>query len=68
MTLEFWAITFDFIGKILLVVMALLVHKRVKKEKKIDRQVLKEMRLEQSVSVLALIMIIVGYILKLMEI
>lgn len=65
MVVEFFALTFDFLGKFLLVIMALLVHRRVKKEHKIDKKVLKEMKLEQSVGIIALIFLIMGYTLEL---
>lgn len=65
MTLEIWAITLDFLGKFLLVVMALVVHKRIKKEGRIDRKVLKEMKWEQSIGFIALSMIVAAYIIEL---
>lgn len=65
MAIEFFALTFDFLGKFLLVIMALLVHRRVKKEHKIDKSVLKEMKMEQSVGIIALIFLIMGYTLEL---
>ena len=49
MTIEFFAVTLDFLGKVLIGITALLVHRRVKKEKRIDKKVLKEMRLEQGI-------------------
>jgi len=65
MALEFWAATFDFVGIILIAVIALLVHRRVKKEQKIDKKVLKEMKLEQCIGIVAIILIIMGYVLQL---
>ena len=65
MGLMFWALTFDTVGKILIAVMALLVHTRIKKEKGIDKIVLKEMKLEQSIGALAILLIITGYVLHL---
>jgi len=64
----FWALTFDFMGKALLVVMALLVHRRVRKDHKIDKEVLKDMKLEGMTGILALIFLIIGYILHLTNI
>lgn len=40
---------------------ALLVHRRVKKEKRIDKKVLKEMRLEQGIGFLGIVLIVIGY-------
>lgn len=65
MGIVFWAVTFDFMGKILIAVIALLVHRRVKKEQKINRKVLKEMKLEQGIGIAAIIFIITGYVLHL---
>ena len=63
--LEFWALTFDVLGKLLLVVMAILVHRRIEKEGKIDKRVLKEMDAERLVGGLAIFLILLGYILHL---
>ncbi len=63
--IEFWATTFDFVGKILIAIMALLVHARIRKEHKIDDFVLKEMHLEEFLGVLGILLIILGYVLKL---
>ncbi len=65
MSLLFWATTFDFTGKILIIVMALLVHKRVKIEHRIDKKVLREMKLEQGIGILAIILLTLGYVLHL---
>lgn len=58
---ELSAITFDFLGKVLIAVTALLVHGRVRKEGKIDKMVLKELRLEQGLGILGILLIFVGY-------
>jgi len=65
MGLEFWALTFDFVGKVLLVAVALLVHRRVRKEHRIDKKVLKQMRVEQVTGILALVFLTLGYVLRL---
>jgi len=65
MGLEFWALTFDFTGKILLVIVALLVHKRVRKAHRINKRVLKGMKFEQGMGILSLIFLALGYILHL---
>lgn len=65
MTLAFWALTFDFTGKIFIAIMALLVHRRIRSEKKIDIHVIKEMRLEQTIGVLAIVLIVISYIMNL---
>ena len=65
MSLLFWATTFDFTGKILIIVTALLVHKRVKIEHRINKKVLREMKLEQGFGILAIIFLVLGYVLHL---
>ena len=45
--------------------MALLVHKRVKIEHRIDKKVLREMKLEQGIGILAIILLTLGYVLHL---
>ena len=64
-TVEITALTLDFIGKVLLGITALLVHRRVRKEHGIDKRVLREMRLEQSIGFLAITFIVLGYLLHL---
>lgn len=65
MILEIIALTSDVLGKILLGVSALLVHKRLKREQKIDKKVLKELKREQLISIFAIILIVVGYLIHL---
>ena len=63
--IEFWALTADFVGKILIAIMALLVHGKIRKEHKIDPLVIKEMHLEEFLGGLGILLITLGYILKL---
>ncbi|HJZ18537.1 MAG TPA: hypothetical protein VJ208_00320 [Candidatus Nanoarchaeia archaeon] len=65
MNLEILALTFDFIGKILVVIMAILVHRKIGKERKIDRKVKREIYLEEVLGILGIILITAGYVLKL---
>ncbi|PIN76105.1 hypothetical protein COV18_00635 [Candidatus Woesearchaeota archaeon CG10_big_fil_rev_8_21_14_0_10_37_12] len=58
--------TFDVVGKILIGIAVLLVHKRVMKEHKIDVVVLKEMHHEQVLAFIGIFLIIVGYIFHIM--
>ena len=62
----FWAMTFDFVGKILIALTALLTHRILIKERKIDDLVLKDMKLEVGAGVLGIAFIIIGYVLNLM--
>lgn len=59
------ALTFDFIGKILIGFAVLLVHFRVTKEKKIDITVLKAMRTEKVLALIGIVLLTAGYILHL---
>jgi hypothetical protein len=63
MSLMVWAVTFDFIGKLLIAATALLVHRRMIIEGKIDDIVIKRMKLEISVGVIAILFLILGYAL-----
>lgn len=58
------AINLDFAGKVLLGVMALMVHHKVTKEKRIDRKVLGEMKLEQALGILAVVFFVLSYVLE----
>jgi len=63
--IEFWALTFDFVGKVLIAITALLAHKILIKEKTLDKIVLKEMKLELSAGFLGVMFLIIGYLLHL---
>jgi len=63
-SLKFLALTFDVSGKLLLGVMALMVHNRIIKEKRIDKKILREMKREKRVAYLAVILILVAYIIE----
>ena len=60
----FWATTFDFIGKILVAIMAILVHMKIRKAHKIDTEVMKEIYLEELMGATGIVLITAGYILK----
>jgi len=62
--IEFWAITFDFTGKVLVAIMAILVHMKIRKAHKIDTEVIKEIYLEELMGVVGILLIVTGYILK----
>tara|TARA_Y100000310_G_C20500322_1_gene723639 strand:+ start:637 stop:858 length:222 start_codon:yes stop_codon:yes gene_type:complete len=59
--IEFWAVTFDFVGKLLIAFTALLTHRILIRERKIDDLVLKDMKLEVSAGILGIICIVIGY-------
>lgn len=57
-------LTLDTLGKILLGITVLMVHKYVLKEHKIDTDVLLAMKSEQILGILAIFLIIVGSLLQ----
>ncbi len=60
----FWGITLGMIGKILLGIAVLMVHSKVVSHRGIDKLVLREMQHERNITIIALLMIIGGYILE----
>ena len=61
MNLLFWALTVGVIGKVLLAVGVLIAHTKLAHEKKIDQLVLNSFRLEHSLTIAGIILIVVGY-------
>lgn len=61
MNLLFWGLTVGVIGKILLAVGVLIAHTELAHERRIDRLVLKSFRIEHSLTVAGLILIVIGY-------
>ncbi len=59
------ALTLDFIGKILVGLRVLFVHRKVSRERRINKYVLKEMKKEQLMAILGIILISFGYVLHL---
>lgn len=55
--------TFDVIGKVLIGITVLFVHRHIIKEHKIDKDVLKEMKCEQVLGALGIVFIIIGYLI-----
>jgi hypothetical protein len=65
MGIEFWALTFDFAGKVIIGIMAILVHMKIRKAHKIDTEVLNEIYVEEIMGILGILLIVAGYFLKL---
>lgn len=59
--IEFWAVTFDFVGKFLIAVTALLAHRIIIKERGIDKIAIHNMKLELTTGVVGLIFLMTGY-------
>ena len=57
-------ILLDYVGTVLIAITALMVHKKALMEKHIDRKVLKEMRMEQSIGFIAILLLTISFILK----
>ena len=62
--IEWFVIGSDFVGKVLLAVMALMVHSKVTSEGKIDQKVLGEMKIEQYLGYLAIGFFVLGFVLE----
>jgi hypothetical protein len=60
--------TLGVIGEVLIAYTVLKVHKRFMKERMIDNVVLREMKREQGLAYAAIVLIIFGYILKVIAI
>ncbi|PCI30465.1 hypothetical protein COB52_01580 [Candidatus Kaiserbacteria bacterium] len=60
----FLGLTLGLIGKVLLGTSVILVHGKITKEKRIDGIVLMEMRREQFIAFLGVLLMIVGYVLE----
>lgn len=65
MNLEFLGFTLDVVGKIMVAYTAIAVHYRVWKEHKIDKTVFIAMRNEQTIGIIGIVLIVVGYLLQL---
>lgn len=63
----FWGLTLGLIGKVLLGVTVIMVHRKITHEKRIDGIVLMEMRREQVVAVVGVCLMLIGYILELLH-
>lgn len=56
--------TIDIVGKVMIAFTAIMVHHRVLAEKRVDAKVLVEMRHEQIIGVIGVILIILAYLLE----
>lgn len=64
MNLLFWGLTIGVIGKVMLAVGVLIAHSELAHERRIDKKVLKSFRLEHTLTVTGLILIVFGYTLE----
>lgn len=65
MNILFWALTVGVIGKVFLAIGVLIAHKELAHERRIDKLVLKSFRIEHSLTIAGLILILVGYLMEL---
>lgn len=65
--LEVVALTFDYFGKMFLIIAVILVHSRVSREKKIDGLVIKALRKEKTFTILGVLFLSVGYFLHVLS-
>lgn len=64
MNILFWGLTLGTLGKVLLAVGVIIAHSGIVKERKIDSEVLRGFRIEHTITILGLILIIVGYFME----
>ncbi len=64
--MQFLGLTFQVTGEVMIGLTAIMVHRRVWKEHKIDPAVYKEMRREQTVGILGISFLIIGYFLQIL--
>jgi type III secretory pathway component EscU len=64
MNLLFWALTIGVIGKVMLAVGVLIAHSELAHEKRVDAKVLASFRLEHTLTVVGIILIIAGYFME----
>jgi len=62
--LEFVGLTFEVVGSVLLGITILLVHRKIMKEKSIDKKVIREIHFEQIIGITGIIFIVIGYLVR----
>ena len=64
MNILFWGLTIGTIGKVLLGVGVIIAHSSLVKERKIDLAVLRGYRIEHTITVIGLLLIVLGYLME----
>ncbi|MBI2430592.1 MAG: hypothetical protein HYV39_01090 [Candidatus Levybacteria bacterium] len=64
MNAHFIGFTLQVIGEVMIGLTAIMVHRRVWKEHKINPVVYKEMQREQTIGIIGIILLIIGYLLQ----
>jgi hypothetical protein len=64
MNLLFWGLTISMLGKVMLAVGVLIAHTELAHERKIDQLVLKSFRIEHTLTIAGLALIVSGYAME----
>ncbi len=64
MNILFWGLTIGTLGKVLLAIGVIIAHSGIVKERKIDSAVLRSFRIEHTITILGVILIIIGYFME----
>ena len=64
MNILFWGLTIGVIGKVLLAAGVIIAHSSLAREKKIDSEVLRGFRIEHTITVLGIVLIVLGYFME----
>lgn len=64
MNILFWGLTIGVIGKIMLAIGILIAHSGIVKEQKIDLAVLKGFKLEHTLTIIGIALIVIGYFME----
>ncbi len=64
MNILFWGLTLGTLGKVLLAVGVIIAHSGIVKERKIDTEVLRGFKIEHTITILGLALIVVGYFME----
>ncbi|PIP62201.1 hypothetical protein COW99_00015 [Candidatus Roizmanbacteria bacterium CG22_combo_CG10-13_8_21_14_all_38_20] len=64
--MEFISETLQVAGEIIIGITAIMVHRRVWKEHKINNRVYNEMKREQFIGIVGIVLLIIGYLIKIL--
>jgi len=64
MSIEFIGFILDVMGKVMVAFTAIMVHRRFRKEHKVDERIFRAMRREQLFGIIGIIFIILGFLLQ----
>ena len=64
MSIEFIGFILDVVGKVMVAFTAIMVHRRFRKEHKVDERIFRAMRREQLFGIIGITFIILGFLLQ----